>query len=351
MATFEITDPADYFDATGNSMKRRLNWSLFFIFGGVCLLIAILVLVIIQNKANGDIADALGSARQQFSTLQSLIEGRPIAAAAISTSQFYQCTPGLSVPRRWIIIGSSYAKGQGSSFTWYQQISVETGATVLVPAGVTIEQQMASLQNNTEFLTWVNAGDPLMVIVEHGYYESMAALAVQLGELESDSRALAPVMISMRDHFILQQSWWRGPEHRIVFLVPTLPYAPLFGGFVYPTTQMCTDPLSSAIFNHAHSYLTMKAVADLSSTILMTHSLAIIMSQNSPTPPSAHFQVLTTDHLYTNFGFNTASSILDLAFNDDCLSLSTSGQRLLAHFLLDCVNGKDYKVPQSLLDA
>jgi len=337
-----------YFDVSGRTLRRRINCTIFWIFVCAALLVGVLVLQIIGNQADSEIEDQLGIASEQFAKVQALVNGNPSVSAAVASQNFFRCPTGITIPRKRVVLGSDYAHGIGADvgLTWYQQMVQFAGpsrADIIVPVGITLDEQLTALQNDSKFAQWTISNEPLLVFFELGYVESLASLAVQLGEVSSDSRTLDPVSLIRADSILLRASWWHSAQNLIVFLVPTLPYSPSLGGFVQ---THCTDPLAESLFNIPASFLTMKAVSEIPNAIASTHIITTLASQISAT-----VRVLTTDSLFASFSFNTASNVDNLAFAPDCLSLNNAGQRLLARYLWSCVQGLDFTVPSSLLDV
>ncbi len=347
-----IDDPNAFLDPSGKTLRRRINWTLGFEVFVALLMIAAVVLLSFDINGINEVQVEVASAKAQFATLQGLIQGSPIAASSVSTAALFACPAGSVVPDKWVILGSQYAHGQDATTPWYSQMLQLAGSSrqAVVPVGTTLQAQILALQSDATILSWVSAGSPLLVLYEFGYYESLAALANQLGEA-SDPRALPPTAISANDALLLQQSWWLGSQHMIVFLIPTLPFAPQLGGYVPPSIQMCTDSLAQTMFNVPDTLATMQAVSQLSNGVALSHSLSILSAQNSASPPASTINIVTTDFLFASFGFNTAATANDIAFGSDCLYLNEDGQSLLAHYVWSCLQGQDFSVPVSLMDV
>jgi hypothetical protein len=342
-----ISGAEAYTDISGRTLDRRINWTLFFSFVTVAILVAILVLQAIGNSADTILENKLSAATAALAVVEELISSSPSAEAFVAAQPLFKCTTGLVVPRKWIIIGGGYAAGNGSSgATWYEALQVLIGGsteTIVTAGNTTLSAQLLSLANNTLLTSWLTLSEPLLVFVEYGYFGSMAAMAQTLNEI-SDPRAQSPIVVSGGDVALLQSLFWRGASNRIVFLVPTLPYSPPLGGYVPISVQNCTDPLAAALFNGPNSFLTMQAMSELTNAVSLIHALATLAS----TPPLlASVQILTTDALFAQFGFNVAP-LDDVAFGADCLSLNVLGQRLLAQFLFSCLQGLPFTIPTSL---
>lgn len=345
-----MSDPDQWFDVNGKTLRRRINCTIAWTFVCAVLLAAVLVLQAVSTRADSRIEDKLNTARTQFSSLESMLAGNPTVASAIASQQFFRCTPGVAVPHKWIILGSPYARGLGAepSFRWYNHLRQYAGAPYefLVPGGETLDEQFASLQNDTRFQQWLAASEPLLVFVEQGHVGSLASIAIQLREVPNDPRAMSPVATIASNAALLRAPWLQSSHHRIVFLVPTLPYAPLLGGFVPPTAHVCTDPLALSLYNFPDTFVTMEALSRINTAIASTHAMVTLALH-----PEATVQVLTTESLFANFGFSPSRSLTDLAFADDCLSLNGAGQRLLARYLWACLQGLEFHVPESLQEV
>jgi hypothetical protein len=351
-----------YFDTTGNSLRRRINWTLLGISVAVLLLIAVLVLQAISNANDATIEDSVSSAKVQFSALQAAMAGSPVAASAITGGQFLQCSPAGSsstVPKTWVILGdSSFIHGldgvnNTDAYVWYQQMLalISSGASayhIFVPAGNSVAEQLAALQADPDFDAAVIRADPLMVFYESGYVGSLAALAAQLNEYGPDARAAKPTQIAQNDMLMLSSAWWFDKVDRVVVLVPSLPYSPSLGAFVPASITVCSDPLAASLFNDPDSLGTQMLLSQLPSTLTALHLINAVYAKAAGS--QASIQILPLGTILNAFTFNAATSPENVAFAPDCLSLNRAGQRLLARYLWSCVNGVSFQVPVSLAD-
>ena len=342
MSAPALEDPSNLLDTSGRTLRRRLNWTLALQVLAILGAIACIALIAVAISKLGDASVSASQASQQYAQLQSLLKGLPANAASTAfDDSLFRCPRGLLPPRKWLVLGSDYARGgSGSPVPWYQQMAQLAGPNreVLVPQGASVRQQLASLESDERFAIWRAASEPLLVLYEYGFFESLAALVDP-----TDPRAASPAAVRETDVLLLRQPWIA--DAVVVILVPTLPYSPKLGGYVSAAQQPCSNPLARRAFNEPESFALTRSLSHLSPDVALAHALSAA--------DSTSVVVVSTDWLFARYGLTAhpASDLADVAFSDDCISLNQGGQQLLARYIWSCLLGTDesFALPDSLI--